>query len=284
MLNARAKGEDAFKILAGFEKEYKRLFLEEREEYGDLIGDCRKIFTNYCDAYKDDGMEVISSEQTIQLPLLPGRAIFQGTVDRVYLEKKAKRRWLSDSKSHKNIPGEENRFHDIQTVLYLWAWNLINPRRRVDGIMWDYLRTKLPVEPEVLQSGKLSQRANIDTTYAVASRCVAEHCKRTGEDPTRYAEWLEGLKGRENKFLQRVFLPNPPKQLIEQLIAEMKETTNEILDRGEFDHSRNLTKDCSWCEFRDLCHAELRGHDADFIRKTEFVIDKELRDEHAEED
>lgn len=286
MLNARAQGKDPFKILAEYEKKYKALFLEEREEYGDLIGDCRKIFTTYASTYKNDGMTVIASEHEIRVPLIPGVAEFKGTIDRVLLEKKVKRRWISDSKSHKNIPGEEVRFSDLQTVFYQWAWNLVNPRRPADGVMWDYLRTKLPAEPEVLKSGKLSQRANIDTTYEVASAAVAAHCKRTKEDPKDYAEWLAELKGREGKFLKRVFLPSPPRVMIDTIVAEMKLTAGEIVQRAESDHSRNLTKDCSWCEFRDLCHAELRGQDSDFVRKTEFVIDTELRDEeaHAEED
>jgi hypothetical protein len=285
MLDAAAKGNSPLEILAEYEKEYRKLFLEEREEYGDLINDCRQIFQTYQRTYWDDGYKILESEYEVEVPL-PGLkdVIFRGHIDKVLLDKQ-KRRWIQDHKSHKNIPGEEARFSDLQTVFYVWAWNDLNPRRPVEGVIWDYLRTKLPVEPEVLKSGKLSQRANIDTTYEVAAAAVAAHCKQSKENPRDYAEWLESLRGREDKFLKRVYLPNPPKVMTEQIVSEMVITAAEIL-RSDSDETRNMTRDCSWCEFRDLCHAELRGQDADFIRKTEFEVDEKLADEEerAEED
>lgn len=288
LLNARAKGENPKAVLIKYEKEYGKLFREEREEYGDMIGDCANIFRRYCEAYDRDGLTVIASEHEIRIVLIesttrfPGLE-FKGTIDRVLLDKQAKRRWISDSKSHKNIPGEEARFNDLQTVFYVWAWNVQNPRRPVDGVIWDYLRTKLPTLPEVLKSGKLSQRSNIDTTHGEAARVVAEHCKQTGEDPLDYHEWLEGLRGREEKFFRRVFLPSPPRIMVDTIVREMQ-TTGEQMIRELDDDTRTLTKDCSFCEFRELCHAELRGQDAEFIRKSEFRIDQEIQEEYAEED
>jgi hypothetical protein len=150
--------------------------------------------------------------------------------------------------------------------------------------MWDYLRTKLPTEPEVLVSGKLSQRANIDTTYAVARAVVENYCRAHKQPIAAYDAWLNTLKGREEKFLKRVFLPSPPQVMIDRLVTEMVMTSREILENGE-DDTRSLTKDCSFCEFRNLCHAELRGQDANFIRQHDFTIDEELlNEETAEED
>jgi PD-(D/E)XK nuclease superfamily len=282
MLNARAKKEDPYRVLAAYEKEYQNLFLEEREEYGDLIGDCRQIFDSYLLAYVNDGMKVVASEYEVRIPLVKNKIEFKGHIDRVLLEKKTKLRWLSDSKSHKNIPGEEARFHDLQTVFYLWAWNLLNPRRPIDGIMWDYLRTKLPMIPEVLKSGYISQRANIDTTHQVALRFVHEHCRKTGQSISYYGDWLDSLKGREERFLKRVFLASPPKVMIQTIVSEMILTAEQMLEY-EDDNARTMTPDCSWCEFRDLCTAELRGQDAEFIRKAEYTVDEKLREEYAEE-
>jgi hypothetical protein len=281
MLDAKAKGKNPASVLRQYAKEYGKLFREERDEYGDLIGDCKKLFDNYQRHYADDGYKILESEYEVQVPLLK-EVTFQGHIDKVVLDPQ-KRRWIKDHKSHKNIPGEEARFSDLQTVFYTWAWNKLNPRRPVDGIIWDYIRTKLPVEPEVLKSGQLSQRANIDTTYDVALAAVQAHCKRTGEDQQHYTEWLEGLKGREEKFLRRVYLPSPPRVMVDQIVSEMVTTSQEIL-RSHDDTTRNMTKDCSWCSFYNLCHAELRGQDSDFIRKTEYVVNQEMLDGDQEEE
>lgn len=280
----------AAEVLRRYEKEYGKLFKEQQDEYGDLIGDCRQLFSNYVETYSDDRMQVIASEQTIRFELIPGKVEFKCTVDRVMMDssKPKRRRWLLDTKSHKNLPGEDARFYDLQLgVLYFWAWNRENRRRPADGIIWDYIRTKLPSTPEVLQSGKLSQRANIDTTYAHAAETVRDHCNRTGESPKAYAKWLESLKGREEKFLKRVFLPSPPRVMIDTLVDEMKSTALEIHMAPDRDERSIIggPMGCSSCEFRDLCMAELRGQDANFIRQSEFKVDEEAMDEeNAEED
>jgi hypothetical protein len=41
---------------------------------------------------------------------------------------------------------------------------------------------------------------------------------------------------------------------------------------------------CKTCEFRSLCQAELRGVDADFIRKSEFQRQKDPRHIHLLEE
>lgn len=276
MIDARAKGKDPALVLREYEKTYRKLFLEQREEYGDLIEDCRQIYLGWVEHWKSDGMKVIESEHQIQIPIAPG-IIFQGTIDKVLQDMK-RRRWIADHKSHKNLPGDDQRFGDIQTVMYVWAWNTKYPRKPVDGVLWDYLRTKLPAIPEVLKSGKLSQRSNIDTTYNIALRTVNEHCKKTKEDPADYAEWLEGIKKHEGVFYKRVPLPSPPRLLVERIVQEMTTTAIEMQRVGEVDDTRNMTKDCSWCEFRQLCQAELRGQDSDFIRNSDFIINKELAD------
>jgi len=72
--------------------------------------------------------------------------------------------------------------------------------------------------------------------------------------------------------------------LTEQLVEEMKETASEILEKPD-SCVRTMTPDCSWCSFQNLCQAELRGQDADFIRKTAFKVDQAKADEeYAEED
>ena len=285
LFDGDAKGLKPASILADYEKQYGKLFREEQEYYGDLIGDVRVIYDGYRAFWAGDGYKVVESEfeMRIPIPTLEGRVEFKGNIDKIWVDKQ-KRRWLVDHKTHKNIPGDEQRFSDLQTVFYVWAWNLKNPRRPVDGIIWDYLRTKRPSEPEVLKNGSLSKRASIDTTYATAERVVKAHCAKTGEKLADYREWLDGLKDNDKKFFKRVHLPNPPKGMIEQIVNEMVITSTDVYKNAVSDASRNMTRDCSWCEYYNLCHAELRGQDAEFLRKTDFVVNPEMLDGDQEEE
>lgn len=281
MLDAKAKNKAVAQVLGKYKKQYGALFLEEQEEYGDLIGDCQRIYDNYQRTYADDKFEVIGSEIELLVDL-GGGVEFQGHVDKIWKDKQ-RRRWVVDHKTHKNIPGEEQRFSDLQTVFYTWGWNKNNPKHPVDGVIWDYLRTKTPTVPEVLKSGALSKRENIDTDFLTAATAVTDHCKKTKEDPRDYTEWLEMIRKKENKFFKRVFLPSPPRVMVDRIVDEMKNTSFEILKYPDSDE-RNMTRDCSWCEYYGLCNAELRGQDADYLRKTEFTVNEELLDGDQEDE
>jgi PD-(D/E)XK nuclease superfamily len=285
LLDADALGKPVAPVLAKFKKEFGKLFLEEQDEYGDLLGDCERIFTNYKRTYAGEKYKVIGSEIELKVSL-GGGVEFQGHIDKIWQDVK-RRLWLVDHKSHKNIPGEEQRFSDLQTVFYTWAYNLLHPKTPVDGVIWDYLRTKNPTVPEVLKNGTLSKRENIDTDYLTAHAAVQAHLKslpKTVIDVSHnYDDWLEMIKKKENRFFKRVHLPSPPAVMVEQIVNEMKTTAFQML-RDKGDDTRNMTRDCSWCEFYALCHAELRGQDAAYLRKAEFKIDEELLNADQEDE
>jgi len=75
--------------------------------------------------------------------------------------------------------------------------------------------------------------------------------------------------------------------MIDTLVEEMKETAVDILEHPD-SQIRSLVNGpmgCATCEFKDLCIAELRGQDADYVRKSQFKIDQDaIDDEYSEED
>lgn len=287
LFDAKANKKAIAQVLQKYQKEFGKLFLEQQEEYGDLIGECKRIYENYQRTYADDKYKVVGSEIEVRVDLVRGIE-FQGHIDKIWLDA-TPRRWIVDHKSHKNIPGDEQRFTDLQLVFYPWAWNSQNKKAQVDGVIWDYLRTKTPSIPEVLKNGTLSKRANIDTDYATAFEAVTTHLKNLASGVTdsmsNYTDWLADIKVRENKFFKRIYLPSPNRTLVDNVVSELIATSTELLESSEKQQQcRTMTKDCSWCEFYSLCSAELRGLDSDFIRKTEFKVNEELLNADQEED
>lgn len=269
MLDAAARKADPFEILQRLAKENRQLILSEPETYGSLIEDCRTIFEGYQRHYAEDAKryEVLESEHLVEVDLA-SELKFVGYIDKVWLDREG-RRWIVDHKTHKNIPNEEARFSDLQLAFYVWAYNQnAKPSERVSGIIWDYLRTKLPTMPEVLKSGQLSKRDNIDTDAYTYLKAI----KINNLDPADYADILERLENKTSTFFLRVSLPSPPATMVESVVEDMRNTALEIKHLGDADHIRNLTRDCSFCQFYDLCHSELRGLDADFIRKSKYTI------------
>jgi hypothetical protein len=262
-------------VLKKYAKEYAKLFLEQREKYGNVPEDVRILFEGYERKYANENLKYLSVEEFIAIDL--GKDIrFIGYTDK-RVEDKNGLAFLMDHKTHKVIPNDDQRFSDLQNVFYIWAWNENNKTRPVQGFLWDYIRTKPPTVPEQLKNGELTQRANIDTDYWTY---LAE-IRRLKLDPKPYAETLARLKQQSDRTYIRVSLPNPSKTMIKLITDDLKETANQIHGGRSNSKDRNMTRMCpSDCDFYQLCSAEIRGLDAKFIQKTEY--EERDPDEHQE--
>lgn len=270
--------------LKPFEKQYGRLFAEEREEFGDPIRDVEFMVKRYERVYQKDGLKYLKgkdgkrSEIEVEVEIGNG-IVFMGHIDKL-VEDESGRVWDMDHKSHRVIPSPEDRFGDLQQVFYMWAAPL-SGYPKLAGVIWDYLRTKLPTVPEVLKSGELSQRKNIDTDYETYHNAIILNKL----DPSNYREILATLKARGSiDYFERVRLPNPPKELVTNVVDDMITTANEIkaFRRSGAKPVRSVSRNCKGCEFYELCQAEYRGLDAKYIRRSRYEINKEPRHDHSE--
>lgn len=269
LLDMRAQGKrltgDMADVLSKYSRQFGTLFKEERETYGeDFLGDIRRIYEGYDSLYSDDGWVYEESEALIETQLTHDIG-FAGHIDKVVVTKRDKRRWIVDHKTHKHIPDEEQRFNDYQILVYVWAWNRENPKKQVDGLIWDYLRTKAPTIPDQLKNGQLSQAKNIDTDLATYTR----ELRRLKLDPRPYEAFLLELRQRsERRFYVRISLPAPSQEMTQQVVDDFKKTS--MIMHGIKEYPRTMTRDCSWCEYYRLCSSELRGLDSKYVEKAEF--------------
>ncbi len=97
--------------------------------------------------------------------------------------------------------------------------------------------------------------------------------RREGLDAKKYVDMLELLEGKEDTFFERVFLPTPSTDMIIEVVNDFLQTAAEIqAKRAGGRCARSMSSfNCNTCEFRTLCEAEVRGLDADFVRKSEYV-------------
>lgn len=256
-----------YDILDQYKKKYKSLFREEREEFGDIPELAETIFENYLRRWKGDGLVYLESEAPIITDLTNNIRLI-GYVDNIVQDSDG-RRFLMERKSHKTLPGPQDRFSDIQTLLYFWAWNQSHPKsEQLDGVIWDYLRTKAPTKPDLLKNGSLSKRANIDTDR----RTYLKEIKKHGLDPDDYKDILKSLEGKEKTFFERVILPNPPKKMVESVVEDARATITIRLALQDIAPRHMSPRTCNLCEFRQLCEAEVRGLDSDFIRKRDYIV------------
>lgn len=273
-MNSRYTGPDPWDTLDKYEEEYATMLSEEKEMYGDVIGDCTAIFEGYLRRWKKEDLKYEGSEEFVATDLV-GDVRFQGYIDKVVKDKQG-RRFLLDHKFMKAMPTAEDRFADLQLLMYVWAWNRWNSSKPVCGVIWDYGRAKAPAIPDVLKSGLLSKRKNIDTDAYTYKQAVREG----GFKLEDYADIIDSLRDRETTFFQRVILPNPPKRMVEEIVEDFRITTV-MIQKLEGIAPRNMSQfNCKTCEFKELCEAEMRGHDSEFVKKTKY----EDRDPYRRDD
>jgi PD-(D/E)XK nuclease superfamily len=274
-------------VWEGFRTEFNREYREEKLEFGDVPALVNNIVKGYVDYYSEDGLTYPKrrgrSTEIRVLKYLSNEVIFDGYIDAYPVDEQG-RNWLMDHKSCRFIPSEEQRFSDLQLLIYCWLLPQCG-YPKPDGVIWDYLRTKSPVIPDVLKDGSISKNSRIDTTFSVYKATVINHLgyNKWKSDYMDFAK--ANFNNSEEKFYRRIRLPTPSAEMVNNVVLDLIDTSHEIYYYGKDLKTRNMNKDCSWCEFYNLCSIEVRGLDSSYLKKTEFtcgIEDEEESNEYLE--
>jgi len=244
--------------------DWSKLLQEEREHYGDIPGDSKQIVEGYIDQWKESDKGYIFTEvEKVFGPyeLVPG-VVISVTPDAI-VEDTMGRHLLLEMKTGKKLPPEDFHLWNLQTLIYVWG--VRQAGYKVEGVLWDHVRTKIPTVPRILKDGTMSKRI-LDTTASVYTRALIEN----NLSPDDYADVIDVLRNRK-EFYSRVKLPVKEKMLF-HLMSDVRTTATEIRD---FMHT-HITRDvsqmkCPRCMYRGLCEAALMGGDEDYVLEHDFV-------------
>jgi len=264
MIEQKLLGKNAWKPWEKMKKEYSKLFIEEQEEYGDLPELIERLMKGYFTWYKKDPVKFAKKyvEYEGAIDLVKG-IILTYKIDGLG-RTKGNLTWLTDHKTHRALPSGELVYTDLQTSLYLPAFEE-NTGIKADGVLWDYIRVKMPTTPRFLKAGSLSRAKNIDTMWPVYRQAIRDNKLKLKD----YGAMKKLLENADDKFYKRVYLPRSEK-LIKNLREETKITAIEMREKEFSDRTRTIARHCDWCQYKSLCQAELRGKDWKFILKSEY--------------
>jgi PD-(D/E)XK nuclease superfamily protein len=229
-----------------------------KEELIPLVKGMLSGYFGYYGSRDADDFEVLHVELPFKVPLISpsGRAsrIFDlvGRVDMI-VQKPDGSYWIVE---HKTVGMKDKNYFrrlesDFQVRSYTWAVSRFLGVQ-VKGVIYNALRTKIPVEPEVLKSGKISKRANIDTNLEVFEAAL----QKTGSNPADYADILDRLRQEGNTFYNRVEYELPPDDL-NHWAMEMYHLTREMRVSKMLYRNPTACANFGGCEYRDLCSSTL---------------------------
>lgn len=234
------------------------------------VEDLFTIFKDYRTIYKDVRQPQVT-EKPFELEVGSYRGepiVFVGKIDELYLLKHdgVKQIIVGEHKTFTNKPNMDVLIMNTQKCLYAKAVQYLRgilPER----VKWDYIKSTPAEQPIWLEKSKrFSEAASRKITPMSWKRACKEHnildpdVLKKGE---RYA-------GNISEFFFQVELDIDP-AMVDLIWEGYIYTAKQIIRYGETNKVHNITRDCSWCSYHDICYAEMTGGDVEYVIGKDFV-------------
>lgn len=213
--------------------------------------------------YKD-GKAIPALELHFKIPC-PGSKGLHGYIDAILRDKETGQVWCTDYKFRKSLSPDEDEAFNIQNAVYTRACTKMGIP--ITGTMtWQHINTPA-ADPAQLKNGAFS-RAKIKTTW----EHYAEVVTAAGGNPDDYEEEMKPKLADIEWFRPTYEYRN---SITVDRIWEQSIVPASWAIKRAHNNPRNprfvYPWNCKMCQYGNLCQAELRGHDADFLRSTEYT-------------
>lgn len=272
-------GSDFHKLLevrnnrAQVKKEWKRMKedfynmpsswqAELGENYPD---DLKVIFIDYMNQWKDTPLPDSTEHSfSLNVGVENGQDItFVGVIDELYTHDNGID--IGEHKTFSTPPNMNTLMMNTQKSLYCKAAEIMWGKLP-EKVRWDYIKSSPAKYPVWLEkSGRFSTASSKDITPSSWLRA----CKEKGITDPEILKQAELYKGNESNFFFRVQQDVYP-EMVEDVFNGFVYTCRDIINRGNVNRTKNITRDCSWCEYRDICMAEMSGGDREYVISEKF--------------
>lgn len=228
--------------------------------------DLKVIFQDYMAMWKGTPLpEETEHAFELQIDEVNGEpVIFVGVIDELYREEDGSIA-IGEHKTFSRPPDMNFLTMNTQKSLYCKAAELLWGRLP-KKVKWDYIKSVPAKYPIWLEK---SNRFSTAKSNDITPRSFARACKEKGiTDPT-ILEQGKQYEGNENNFFFRVEQDVYP-QMVNDIFKGFTYTCKDIVNRSHENTTKNVTRDCNWCEFRDICLAEMSGGDREYVVKEKF--------------
>ena len=256
-------------------KNIKETFYELPAVYQSDLGenyvqDLFSIFSDYRYVYQGVRQpQVTEKEFQFDVGSVDGKPIvFVGKIDELYLLKHqgVKSITVGEHKTFSNKPSMDILVMNPQKCLYAKAAYFLKGILP-DKVKWDYIRSVPASEPIWLDKTKrFSEAASTKITPMSWRRACKE---RSILDPEILAKG-DRYSSNISEFFFQVELDIDP-MMVDTIWDGFLYTAKQIVRFGESNKTKNVTRDCSWCPYRDICYSEMTGGDTEYVIARDFV-------------
>lgn len=248
-----------------------------QSDLGDnYVQDLFTIFKDYRQVYRDMRQpQVTEKEFEFEVGKVKDEPIvFVGKIDELYLLKHqgVKSIIVGEHKTFSNKPSMDFLVMNPQKCLYAKAAYFLKGILP-DKVKWNYIKSVPASEPIWLDKTKrFSEAASTKITPMSWRRACKE---RNILDPEILAKG-DRYASNITEFFFQVELDIDP-AMVEAIWDGYMYTAKQIVRFGESNKTKNVTRDCSWCPYRDICYSEMTGGDTEYIIARDFEDKSEKR-------
>lgn len=237
------------------------------------LQDLFTIFRDYCKVYKDTPLPTIT-ELDFEIPMFEHRGepyFFKGKVDELYLRKQRstgqKYIKVGEHKTFTRRPDSNTLIMNTQKSLYAKAVQFlygILPR----SVIWDYIHSKPAMEPVWLEKTK---RFSMAKSSLITPFSWLRACKSHGIDDPDVLAKAEEFKGNIPAYFFRVEQEYDPR-MVENVWSGFMFQAKLIARYGSKNKTKNMTKNCVFCSYRDICYTQLTGGNLQYLLEQNYEI------------
>lgn len=256
---ARKEIEDTFyELPASWQNDLGENYLE----------DLNLIFGDYQRVYKKARLPDVTEQKfEIQIGKFKGESVnFVGIIDELYINDNNKIS-IGEHKTFTQKPDMTTLHMNTQKCLYAKAVYIqkgILPQE----VIWDYIHSRPAKEPIWLEkSGRFSSAASKDITPYSWLR----GCNRQNIEDEEIRKMCNNYKHNLSNFYFRVTQEFHPK-MVDSIWDGFSYTCKDIARNGCKNKTKNITRDCHWCSYKEICNAEMTGGDREYVIKKDYII------------
>lgn len=271
LLELRSDPVKLKKAMAEIGETYYELPAQFQSELGeDYIEALSTIFQDYCELYKDEPIPQKTEEEfMLKLGTCRGEPIwFKGIIDELYITKGKKHITVGEHKTFNRRPDMNTLMMNSQKSLYSYAvlklYGVLP-----DEVIWDYIHSTPAAEPIWLEK---SQRFSTAKNSKITPYSFLRACQAKGIKDKSILQQAQSYEENVSNFFFRVHQPVIP-QMVDNVYEGFFYTAKQIALQGHKNKAKNLTRDCAYCDFQPICHAELTGGNVEEFFEKDFKIE-----------
>lgn len=193
--------------------------------------------------------------------------VFVGIIDELYLYKHRgeKHIYIGEHKTFSVKPNMDVLVMNTQKCLYAKAVQILKgvfPEK----VIWDYIKSQPAEEPIWLEK---SRRFSDASSTKITPMSWLRACDSRGITDEATLNKASKYAGNIPEFFFRVDM-DLDRKMTDTIWDGFIYTVKQIIRQGERNTTHNLTRDCSYCAFRDICYTEMTGGNVEYVIARDY--------------